>query len=394
MSAASAWSLTLMLVAAEASGDALGAALMARLKARLGEGVRFVGVGGPRMAGEGIASPFDIAELSVLGFAEGVAAYPRVVRRADETAALASRARPDAVVLIDSWGFTLRVAQRLRRVRPDLPLIKYVGPQVWASRPGRARTLAATVDHLLALHPFDAPYFERAGLATTVVGSPVMARSFVHADGERFRSRHGIAADAPVLLVLPGSRPSEVRRLAPVFGEAVRRLKAERPTLAVVVPVAPTVAAAVREAVRAWDVGAVLVEDAEEKDDALVAGQVALACSGTATTELALAGAAVVVGYILGPLTHALAKGIVRTPWVSLVNVAADAQVMPEFIQGACTPANLSRAVGERLDAAALRGAQRAAQDAALERMGRGGPDPSDRAAEAVIGVLSERGLL
>ncbi|MBE7219173.1 MAG: lipid-A-disaccharide synthase [Caulobacteraceae bacterium] len=383
-----------MLVAAEASGDALGAALMARLRARMGEGVRFVGVGGPGMAGEGLQSPFDIAELSVLGFAEGVGAYRRVVRRADEAAALAARERPDAAILIDSWGFTLRVAQRLRRARPDLPLIKYVGPQVWASRPGRARTLAATVDHLLALHPFDAPFFERAGLPTTMVGSPVMARSFAGADGARFRARHGIAPDAPVLLVLPGSRPGEVRRLAPVFGEAVRRLKAERPALAVVVPAAATVAEGVRAAAAAWGVGAILVEDVAEKDDALLAGDVALACSGTATTELALAGVPVVVGYILGAVTHLAAKVVVTTRWASLVNVAAQAEVMPEFIQGRCTPANLARAVGERLDDAGLRARQRAAQDAALERMGRGGADPSDRATSAVLDVLVERGLL
>lgn len=383
--------LTLMLVAAEASGDALGAALAQRLRARLGGSIRFVGVGGPRMAAEGIASPFDIAELSVLGFAEGVAAYRRVVRRADETAALAGRERPDAVVLIDSWGFTLRVAQRLRRLVPGLPLIKYVGPQVWASRPGRARTLAATVDHLLALHPFDAPYFERAGLATTVVGSPVMSRSFVQADAARFRSRRGIAPDAPVLLVLPGSRPGEVRRLAPVFGAGVRRLRASRPGLEVAVPVAATVADAVRGEVARWGPPVHLVDDGPERDDALVAATVALACSGTATTELALAGAPVVVAYRLGPLTHLAARALVTTRWASLVNVAAQAQVMPEFIQGRATPAALALAVAARLDDPALRARQVAAQDAALDRMGRGGPDPSDQAAGAVLAVLAAR---
>ncbi len=384
-----------MLVAAEASGDALGAALAAALRARLGaEAVRFVGVGGPRMAAEGVVSPFDIAELSVLGFAEGLAAYPRVVRRADEAAALALRERPDAAVLIDSWGFTLRVAQRLRRRLPGLPLVKYVGPQVWASRPGRARTLAATVDHLLALHPFDAPFFERAGLSTTVVGSPVMARSFAHASGARFREAQGIAAEAPVLLVLPGSRPGEVRRLAPVFGGAVRRLKAERPRLEVVVPVVATVAALVGEATRGWDVGARLVTEEAAKDDALLAGTVALACSGTATTELALTGAPVVVAYRLGPITHALARVIVTTRWASLVNVAAGREVMPEFIQGAATPQALARAIGARLDDPALRARQVAAQNAALATMGRGEGDPSDRAALAVIEVLRARGVL
>ena len=382
-----------MLVAAEASGDALGAGLAAALRARLGAGVRFVGVGGPRMAAQGVASPFDIAELSVLGFAEGVAAYRRVVRRADQTAALALAQAPDVAVLIDSWGFTLRVAQRLRRLSPGLPLVKYVGPQVWASRPGRARTLAATVDHLLALHPFDAPYFEAAGLATTVVGSPVLARDFAGADGARFRAARGIAPDAPLLLALPGSRPGEVRRLAAPFGEAVRRLRAAHRGLEVAVPVAATVAGQVRAAVADW--GPLhLVEEAHagERDDALVAGDVALACSGTATTELALAGVAVVVGYRLGALTAAAAKLIVTTRWASLVNVAAGAEVMPEFIGRRCTPAPLAAAVAARLDDPALRARQCFAQNEALAAMGAGAGDPAGRAADAVLEVLKARG--
>lgn len=385
--------LKILLVAGEASGDALGAGLARALRERLGEGVRFVGVGGARMAAEGVESPFDIAELSVLGFAEGIAAYRRVVARADETAALAARERPDAAVLIDSWGFTLRVAHRLRRLNPDLPLVKYVGPQVWASRPGRARVLASAVDHLLALHPFDAPLFERAGLATTVVGSPALARGFAHTDPARLRAALGVDAHAPLLLVLPGSRPGEVARLAPAFGETVRRLRASHPRMEVVIPLAATVAEAVRAAVATWG-PTHLVEDEASKDDAFAAATVALACSGTVTTELALAGAPVVVAYRLGPITWALAKLIVTTPYASLLNIAAGAEVMPEFIQGRCEPGRLAAALAARIDDPVLRARQVAAQWAALERMGGGGEDPSGRAADAVIGVLRARGRL
>src|SRR5438309_5416497 len=171
-----------MLVAAEASGDDRGAGLARALKKRLGEGVRFVGVGGARMAAQGVQSPFDISELSILGLLEGLLAYPRVVRRADETAAIAARETPDVAVLIDSWGFTLRVAQRLRKLDPKLPLIKYVGPQVWATRPGRAKTLAATVDHLLSIHAFDAPFFEAQGLPVSFVGNAALTLDFSQAD--------------------------------------------------------------------------------------------------------------------------------------------------------------------------------------------------------------------
>lgn len=223
--------LKVMLVAAEASGDALGAGLARALKARLGKDVVFVGVGGPRMAAEGVVSPFDIAQPSILGWIEGLKAYGRVRKRVGETAALAAAEKPDAVVLIDSWGFTIRVAQAIRAASPKTPLIKYVGPQVWASRPGRAKTLAGAVDHLLALYALDAPWFEKAGLPTTVVGSQALHVDMAEADGARFRAARGIAAEAPLLLVLPGSRPSEISRMTPVYEQAVKQLKAQIPGL-------------------------------------------------------------------------------------------------------------------------------------------------------------------
>lgn len=383
--------LVVMLVAAEASGDDRGADLMRALRRRLGpDGVRFVGVGGARMTAEGLDSPFDIAELSILGLLEGLLAYPRVVKRADETAALAARERPDVAVLIDSWGFTLRVAQRLRRQQPGLPLVKYVGPQVWASRPGRAKTLAQSVDHLLTIHAFDAPIFEAAGLPTTFVGNSTLSLDFAGADPARLRAQIGAAPDDPILLVMPGSRPGEVARMLPPFEEAVRRLKAERPNLRVVIPAAPTVAATVRSAAAGWPDAHVL-EGEGAKLDAMKAATVALACSGTVTTELALAGAPMVVAYRLGKLTHAILKRLIRTPYITLFNIAAGAFVAPELVQDECTGPALAREVALRLDDPAYRDHQVAAQNAALEKMGRGGPDPSDAAAEALLKIVGER---
>ncbi|MDR3507271.1 MAG: lipid-A-disaccharide synthase [Caulobacteraceae bacterium] len=379
----------IMLVAAEASGDTLGAELAAVLRRRLGDdGVRFVGVGGARMAKMGVQSPFDIGQLSILGFLEGLMAYPRVVARADETAAIAAREKPDVAVLIDSWGFTLRVAKRLKRLNPNMPVVKYVGPQVWASRPGRAKTLAGTVDHLLAIHAFDAPHFERAGLSTTFVGNPTLARDLSGADPERIRRQLGIAPDAPILLVLPGSRPAEIKRVAPPFGEAVALLTATHPGLEVIVPAASTVADAVREQISTWGCPVHVVTGDEAKFDAMKAAAVALACSGTVTTELALAGCPMVVGYRIGNVTYAIAKHMILTPYITLLNIAAGSAIVPELIQGACNGAALARAVAERLDDAALRQRQVVAQNAALDTMGRGGPDPSERAAEVVIEML------
>ena len=196
--------LTVMLVAAEASGDALGGKLAKALRRKLGTSVRFVGVGGTLMSAEGVESPFDIRQLSVLGLFEGLAAYPRVVARVKDTIALARREQPDIAVLIDSWGFTLRVAQAFKIALPGVPVVKYVGPQVWASRPGRAAILARTVDHLMTLHSFDAPLFEAHGLPTTFVGNAILARDFSKADPARLRRSIGAAVDAPVLLVAPG----------------------------------------------------------------------------------------------------------------------------------------------------------------------------------------------
>ncbi|MDB5437421.1 MAG: lpxB [Phenylobacterium sp.] len=383
--------LTVMLVAAEASGDDRGAGLARALKRRLGEGVRFVGVGGERMAAEGVQSPFDIADISILGLLEGLVAYPRIVRRADETADIARREKPDIAVLIDSWGFTLRVAQRLRRLDPALPLIKYVGPQVWATRPGRAKTLAAAVDHLLSIHAFDAPYFEAEGLPVTFVGNSALSLDFSKADPARLRAQIGAAPADPILLVLPGSRPGEIQRVLPPFEDAVRRLKADRPGLHVVIPAAPTVADLVKARVAGWPFRSHVIEGDEGKLDAMKAATVALACSGTVTTELALAGVPMVVGYRIGAVTYALLKGLIRTKYITLFNIAAQAFVAPELVQGECAGPKLAREVALRLDDAELRNRQMTAQYAALDKMGRGGPDPSEAAAEAVLKVLAGR---
>lgn len=383
--------LTVMLVAAEASGDDRGAGLMRALKRRLGENVRFVGVGGERMAAEGLRSPFDIAELSVLGLLEGVAAYPKVLKRARQAAAIAAREKPDVAVLIDSWGFTLRVAHRLRRVDPKLPLIKYVGPQVWASRPGRAKTTAATFDHLLSIHAFDAPYFEAQGLPVTFVGNSALVADFSKADASRIRRETGAGPDDPILLVLPGSRPGEIHRVLPAFAEAVALLKAERPGLHVVLPAADTVAAMVETQVAQWACPAHVVRGEGRRRDAMKAATVALACSGTVTTELALAGCPMVVGYRLAPVTHAILKRLITTKYVTLFNIAAQDFVAPELIQDDCNGPALAREAALRLDDAELRTRQVARQFEALDKMGRGGPDPNEAAAEAVLTVLAER---
>jgi lipid-A-disaccharide synthase len=379
-----------LITALEASGDALGAEFMQALRRKLGEDVRFIGIGGPLMQAQGLASAFDIRELSIVGLVEGLFAFRRAARRARQLAEMAARERPDIAVLIDSWGFSYLLAKQLRRRLPRLPLVKFVAPQVWATRPERAKALAETFDHLLSIIAFEVPIFEAAGAPTTFVGHPGLAHDFSHADAERLRRRIDAAPDDPILLVLPGSRPSEIERLMPSFEEAVGLLKAQRPALQVVVLVAATVADEVRRRTAAWPFRVHLIDNATGRDDAMVAADVALACSGTVTTELAAAGCPMVVAYRLGPLTYRIAKRIVRTRFITLFNIAADAAVAPELIQDACTGPNLARELALRLDNPQFRAEQARAQMKALESLGGPGAHPAERAAEVVAGLLAE----
>ena len=378
---------TILLTALEASGDVLGADLMRALKRRM-PGVRFVGVGGAEMQAEGLDSAFDIAELSVVGLLDGLLAYRRADRRAAEIAALAVRERPDVAVLIDSWGFSYLLARRLKRAMPGLPLVKYVAPQAWATRPGRAKALARSFDQLLSIIAFEAPLFEAAGAKVAFVGHPALADDLPKGAAGRLRERIGAGVDEPILLVLPGSRNSEVARLMPPFEGAVARLKAVRPDLHVVVAPAPTVADHVVARAAGWPFRSHLILDAEGRRDAMAAADVALACSGTVTTELAVAGCPMVVAYRLGPASYAIAKRIVRTRFITLINIAADRAVAPELIQEDCTGRRLADELAKRLEDPVLRQAQRDAQFLALEKLGGSGPPPAERAADAILAML------
>jgi lipid-A-disaccharide synthase len=224
----------------------------------------------------------------------------------------------------------------------------------------------------------------------TFVGNPTMSKDFSKAKAARARKALGAAADDQILLVLPGSRPSEIKRLMGPFGEAVGLLKASHPQLLVALPTAGLVAAQVREAVAAWSTSVQIIEDEDAKYDAMKAATVALACSGTVSTELALCGAPMVIAYRLGEATYQIVKRLIRTPWITLVNIAAGKMIAPEFVQDECTGQNLAAAVAARLDDKALRTNQIAEQDAALALMGRGQADPYAQAADIVVGLIAE----
>jgi len=376
------------LVAGEESGDRLGATLIAALRGRLHGRVRFSGIGGAHMADEGVPSPFPIDELAIIGFSSIPARLPGMIRRIRETAEAIVAARPDALVIIDSPEFTHRVARRVRRRAPQIPVIDYVCPSVWAWRPGRARAMRAYVDHVLALLPFEPAALQRlGGPPCTYVGHPLIEQvASLRPNAAEATLR---LADPPLLLVLPGSRSGEIGRMAPVFGATAAGIAARIEGLDVVVPAVPRLAGAVRTAVRSWPVPARVVTDPTDKHAAYRAARAALAKSGTSTLELALAGVPMVTAYKVSWLEEQVARHMIRLPTVILANLVLGERVVPEFLQGDCTAERLAAALLPLLSDTPERRRQIAAFARLDAVMGLGEGSPSERAAAVVADYAS-----
>lgn len=385
--------MRLFLIAGEASGDKLGAALMAGLRA-LVPGVEFAGVGGPAMAAEGLVSLFPMEELSVMGLMEVLPKYRALKRRIAQTAQAVLEADPAALITIDSPDFCLRVARAVRARRPDQPTVHYVAPSVWAWRPGRAAKMAPTVDHVLALLPFEPPYMQRAGMSCDFVGHPVVAEPLASAEAAaEFRETHMIGADQPLVLCLPGSRSGEVKRLGPRFDEALMRLRDREPGLRVVLPTVRGVAGLVREMTARWPVAPIVVEEAADKRAAFAAADLALAASGTVSLELAANRKPMVIGYDANFLTWQIISRLLRVDTVTLVNLVSETRAVPEFLGPNCRPGPMARALSRLLESPEARAEQRAAMDETMRRLGAGGEAPGLRAARSVLGFLARKGV-
>ena len=272
-----------------------------------------------------------------------------------------------------------------------MPIIHYVAPSVWAWRPGRARQMAGFLDHLLALLPFEAPYFEDAGLPCTFVGHPVVESGADQGNGTVFRERYGIEAEGPLIAVLPGSRGSEVRHLLPEFEATLDRLAAQRPRLHAVVATVATVREEVEAAARRWSVPTTVVHEEQAKFDAFAASDVALAASGTVALELAMAQTPAIIAYKMNPITSWLARRIVNVKYVHIANLVLDREVVPEYLLDRCRSDLLVPAIEELLDDEVKAKAQIDGTTVALSSLGLGGPPPSARAAEAVLRVVVDR---
>lgn len=376
------------LIAGEASGDVLGARLMAALSARHPD-LHFAGVGGELMEARGLHSLFPMRELALMGLLEVLPNIRRLSARLRQTVADIAARRPDVVVTIDSPGFTLRV---LRAIRPlGIPRAHYVAPQVWAWRESRVKKFPGLWETLLCLLPFEPAFFAKHGLPARFVGHPVLESGADTGDAARFRARHAIGADARIVTLMPGSRRTEVSRLLPVLGETLGRLAPRIPGLVPVVPVAAPVAEAVLAGTRAWPVRPVVVTEIEDKHDAFAASEAALTKSGTSTLELALAGVPMLVTYRVNPITAAIARRLVKVRYAALVNLLAEKEVVPELIQQACTPDRLAATLETLLTDRDAANAQRAAFRAVLDSLRPpGGQSPSDAAAAAILALLDQ----
>jgi len=370
--------MKVFVIAGEASGDKLGAALMAGLKA-LRPDVSFDGVGGPLMQAEGLESRFPMEELSVMGVAEILPKYRALKARIRQMADAVLETKPDVLITIDSPDFCLRVA-RLVKAASTIRTVHYVAPTVWAWRPKRAEKMAKHIDHVLALFPFEPPLMQAAGMDCDFVGHPVVAE---HVASDAAAAALG---SGTVVLVLPGSRKGEVSRLADRFGEAVVKIAAAVPNAQFVIPTTRGVHELVQERVAAWDVPVmVLPPGSSDKAAWFKRADVALAASGTVSLELAASGTPMVIAYDMAWLSRIIISRMLMVDTVTLVNLVSDTRVVPEFIGAACQPGPIADAV---LDVLAHPDAQRAAMAVTMERLGQGGEAPGLRAARAVLDRL------
>ena len=379
---------TVFVIAGEESGDILGANLMRELRRRLGGDVRFLGVGGVRMAGEGLSSMFPVAEIQLHGLTAVLLRLPNLWSRISEVAAAVVAADPDVLVLVDLPGFNLRVAARVRERNPAIPIVDYVSPTVWAYFPGRARKMARFVDRLLAILPFEPAVHARlGGPPTTYVGHPLVERVAVlrPAPGER-----APLGPRPVLLVLPGSRRSEIRGLMERFGETVALVTRSFGPVEVVLPAVAHLADEIRARAGAWSVKPIIVVGDKAAEAAFRRAHAALAASGTVTLELAIAGVPMVVAYRVEPLVRPF-KFMLQAPSIVLPNLIAGENAVPEFLDGDARPERLAAALVALLTETPERARQLAAFRQVLIAMALDEGTPSSRAADAVIATMRRR---
>lgn len=379
--------LRIFMVAGEHSGDQLAGKLIPALRRQAEREIELSGVGGEAMEDQGCTSLFPLSEIAVMGPLAIASRLPRIVRRVYQTVSAAVAARPDVLVIVDSPEFTHAVAKRFRRRRPEVPVLNYVSPSIWAWRSGRARKMRRYIDHVLALLPFEPAAHERfGGPACSYVGHPLSERYdwIGSLDPAPLAAELGLRPDVPVLVVLPGSRASEVGRLMTPFGETVRALANTHAPMEVIIPTVASVRSIIESACADWPIQPHITEGETRKFQAFRLARAALAASGTVTLELAMSGVPMVVAYKVDALAWSL-RGLLKVSTVVLPNLVIGRNAIPEFLQDTCTGQNLSGAIEPLLQDSDARRAQIEALAEVQARMQPAGETPSERAARIIL---------
>lgn len=383
--------MKIFIVAGEASGDILGARLMAALRMR-SPNISFAGVGGTEMQAQGLNSLFPMQDLSVMGLAEVLPKLPVLMKRIHETADQALAFNPDVLVTIDSPDFSFRVVRRLKKAKPDFPCLHYVAPSVWAWRPARAAKVARFLDHLLTLLPFEPPYFEKYGLSSTFIGHPVVEKK-IDIDADYFYERYGIDKSSTVISVLPGSRRGEVKKLSPVFAQTMRKVLQDKPDISIVIPTFPHLRETISAAFEAEKLKVFFV-DQSEKENAFAVSKAALAASGTVSLELAAQNVPHMIAYKLNPITTFVVKFLVKTKFANLINIILQKEVVPEMLLKLCHPENLAKTLLNIVNDHDVAQKQKDSFEECLQVLGRGAEiSPSEKAADVVFSLAQRESI-
>lgn len=379
--------LCIYLIAGEPSGDLLGSRIMRALKKQTNNAVCFEGVGGETMTKEGLSSLFDIKDLAVMGFVEVLPSIPRILKHLNEIITDIRQKKPDIIMTIDSFSFSIRVHQKLKKNGIDIPHIHCVAPQVWAWKKERAKTLGQYVQHLFCLLPSEPAYFTPYGLTAEFVGHPVIEGGADKGNAPLFRQKYNISDDKNVLCLLPGSRKNEIKYLVPIFKSVVERLYQKYPNLVVVIPTVDTVADKLKTYFSAWHVPYIIVRGEKERYDSFAAAQMAIAASGTVSLELALAGVPHLIAYKVSKLSGWLARKLLKIKYVNLINLQMDKEIIPELLQEDCTVEKILETTENLIQT----GQQETTQ--ALSCFGIGsGTTPSEKIALKMIEMVEKNG--
>ena len=384
--------LKVYLIAGEPSGDLLGSRLMRALRRKTAGNVAFFGLGGDTMEAEGLKPLFDISDLAIMGLIEVIPSIPKVLRHIKETIADILRVQPDIVITIDSWSFSSRVHQKLRKLKAGIPQLHYVAPQVWAWKKKRAKTMYKYIDALMTLLPQEPKYFTPYHLETVFVGHPVIESEVLQADGNEFRRQYQIPDDKKIITLLPGSRHNEVGRLLPVFADAARQLLAQNPNFYFVIPTVRTVASHVKAEAAKLNLPLLVVESQQDRYNAFRASSAAIAASGTVALELAICHIPHIIGYKVSPLTAFIADKFLKIQFVNLSNIMLGREVVPELLQEQCIAGNIVRYINELLSHGELYHRQMDGFDKVKALLSNGEQTPSDNAADFVLDLVSRTG--